>query len=77
MKFKPEDITGSLTVKGLETVEGVECLRIGGDTTVKQFTAKAPEGMKQESGNLKARYSGLFPVDTKLGTLAESMSVTR
>jgi hypothetical protein len=76
VKFDPKDITGSLKVEKVEKVDDVECLRIAGDTEVKKLSAKPPEGMKYDSGSLKARYWGLYPVDTNLGTLAESMSVT-
>jgi hypothetical protein len=74
--FEPADISGSLAVEKVEKVGDAECLRIGGQTTIKKFAAAAPENMTFESGSLKAKYSGLFPVDTGIGTLAEQMSVT-
>jgi hypothetical protein len=33
--------------------------------------------MTFDTGDLKARYWGMYPTDVKLGTLAESMSVTQ
>jgi hypothetical protein len=77
MVFDPADISGSLSIEKVERVGDVECLRIGGTTEIKKFTAKPPTGMTFETGSLKAKYSGLFPVDTKLGVLAETMSVTQ
>lgn len=73
--FDPSDITASLKLEGVEKVGDIECLRIGGQTEIKKFTAEAPEGMTFETGSLKAKYSGLFPVDTSIGALAETMSV--
>jgi hypothetical protein len=76
VKFEPKDITGTLKLEAVEKVGDIECLRIGGDTEIKSLTAKSPEGMKFESGSLKARYGGLYPVDPLMGTLGESLSVT-
>jgi hypothetical protein len=74
-EFEPADITASLTVEKVEKVGDVECLRIGGQTEIKRFKAEAPANMTFDSGSLKAKYSGLFPVDVNVGALAETMSV--
>lgn len=74
--FEPADISASLKVEKVEKVGDVECLRIGGQTEIRKFTAEAPPEMTFEAGSLKAKYSGLFPVDTSVGVLAETMSVT-
>lgn len=74
--FDPKDCTGSLKLEKLETIDGVECLLIAGSTEIKQLTTKAPEKMTFDKGSLKAKYSGTYPVDTSIGTLAETMSVT-
>lgn len=74
--FEPSDIVASLKVEGVEKVGDVECLRIAGQTEIKKFTAEAPEGMTFDTGSLKAKYSGLFPVDVNVGVLAETMSVS-
>ena len=77
MIFDPADISGSLSIEKVEKVDDVECLRIGGLTEIKKFTAKPPMGMTFDTGSLKAKYSGLFPVDTNIGVLTETMSVTQ
>ena len=74
--FDPGDITASLKVEKAEKAGDVDCLRIGGQTEIKKFTSEAPQGMTFDSGSLKAKYSGLFPVDVNVGVLAETMSVT-
>ena len=74
--FDPKDISGSLKLEKVERVDGVECLHVAGTTEIKQFTAKPPENMTMESGSLKAKYSGAYPVDGSSGTVAETMSVT-
>ena len=74
--FEPSDIVASLKIEGVEKVGEVECLRIGGQTEIKKFTSEAPEGMTFDTGSLKAKYSGLFPVDVNVGVLAETMSVS-
>jgi hypothetical protein len=77
VKFEPSDITGSLQLKGVEKVGEAECLKISGDTTIKQFTVEPPEGMKLDRASLKARYTGVYPVDVaRSGPLREEMSVT-
>ncbi len=73
--FKPSDITGSLKLEKLETIDGVDCLRITGTTDIKRLTSKAPKGMTFTKGSLKAHYSGVYPLDQKTMPLVESMSV--
>jgi hypothetical protein len=76
-KFEPKDITGSLKLEKVEKVGDIECLRIGGDTHIKSFVADPPPQMTFDRGELKARYWGLYPVDSSIGgTLAEAVSVT-
>ena len=74
--FDPADVSGSLTLEKVEQVDGVECLRIAGPIEIKKLTAEPPQNMTFESGSLKGRYSGLFPVDTTVGVLGETQSVT-
>lgn len=75
--FEPGDVSATLTLEKVEKSGDIDCLRIAGQTEIKKFTADAPKGMTFEAGSLKARYSGLFPVDTNVGVLAETMSVTQ
>lgn len=74
--FDPADVSGSLTLEKVEQADGVECLRIAGPIEIKKLTAEPPANMTFESGSLKGRYSGLFPVDGSTGVLGETQSVT-
>jgi hypothetical protein len=77
VKFEPSDVSGTLKVNAVEKVGDVECLKISGDTTIKSFTVAPPEDMKFVRASLKARYSGLYPVDVAAGgPVREQMSVT-
>lgn len=81
---KPEDVEGSFRLDGLEKVGDVECLKLSGNLKVKNLVTKAdeneddglPEGFVVEGGSMEAKYAGLFPVDSSVGSLAESASMT-
>ena len=81
---KPGDVEGSFRLDGLERMEGVECLKLSGNLKVKDLRTKAddneddglPEGFVVEGGSMEAKYAGLFPVDTSVGSLAESAIMT-
>ena len=76
--FDPKDATGTMRVDKVETLDGVECLRISGTTEIKDLKFKAPKGLKIDKGSLKAHYGGAYPVDVSAaGPLRESMSVTQ
>lgn len=79
VKVDPKDVGGSLKLEAIETVEGVECLKISGSLSVKRLIPKAPEGLppgtKVVNGSMDARFSGLFPTDLSKGSLSESMSM--
>ena len=81
---KPGDVEGSFRVDAVEKKDGIECLRLSGNLKVKNLVTRAddneddglPEGFVVEGGSMEAKYSGLFPVDTSVGSLAESASMT-
>jgi hypothetical protein len=81
---KPGDVEGSFRIDGVEKKDGVECLKLSGNLKVKNLVTKAddneddglPEGFVVEGGSMEAKYTGLFPVDTSIGSLAESASMT-
>ena len=81
---KPGDVEGSFRLDGLEKKDGVECLKLSGNLNVKNLLTKAaeneddrlPEGFVVEGGSMEAKYTGLFPVDSSVGSLAESASMT-
>ena len=81
---KPQDVEGSFRLDGIEKVGEVECLKLSGNLKVKHLVTKPdenedgglPEGFAVEDGSMEAKYSGLFPVDAAVGSLAESASMT-
>jgi hypothetical protein len=81
---KPEDVEGSFRLDGVEKVGEVECLKMSGNLRVKKLLAKAdateddglPEGFVVDNGSMEAKYTGLFPVDAAVGSLAETASVS-
>lgn len=81
---KPEDVEGSFRLDGVEKVGDVECLKMSGNLRVKKLVTKAdaneddglPEGFVVENGTMEAKYTGLFPVDASVGSLAETASVS-
>ena len=81
---KPGDVEGSFRIDGLEKKDDVECLKLSGNLKVKNLVTKAdeneddglPEGFVVEGGSMEAKYAGLFPVDSSVGSLAESASMT-
>jgi hypothetical protein len=76
-----KDVTGSMKLVGVEQAGGVECLKLAGTLQMKKFSVsdpgELPPGFKVEDGSMEARYSGLFPVDTSLPSVSESMSITQ
>ena len=81
---KPGDVEGSFRLDGIEKEGEVECLKLSGNLVVKKLVAKAddgeddglPEGFVVEGGSMEAKYAGLFPVDSSVGSLQESASMT-
>jgi hypothetical protein len=81
---KPEDVEGSFRLDGVEKVGEVECLKMSGNLRVKKLLTKAdateddglPEGFVVDKGSMEAKYTGLFPVDASVGSLAETASVS-
>jgi hypothetical protein len=84
VEVKAEDVDGSFRLDGLEKVGDVECLKMSGNLRVKKLVTKAdateddglPEGFVVDNGSMEAKYTGLFPVDASVGSLAETASVT-
>ena len=83
---KPQDVEGSFKVGGAEKVGDIECVRLVGNLRMKNLLRKddengdeddgLPEGFTVVGGTMEARYGGLFPVDTAVGSLSESVSMT-
>jgi hypothetical protein len=76
--FEPKDASGTMRVDKVESVDGIQCLRISGSTEIKRLQVKSPDGLKFEDGTLKAHYGGAYPVDVKLpGPVRESIGLTQ
>jgi hypothetical protein len=84
VEVKPQDVEGSFQIDGLEKKGDEPCLKLSGNLKVKKLVTKAdekeggglPEGYVVEGGSMEAKYTGLFPVDSSKGSLAESASMT-
>jgi hypothetical protein len=85
VEAKPEDVEGEFRIDGLEKKGEEQCLKLSGNLKVKRLVTKAdekegggglPEGFVVEGVSMEAKYTGLFPVDTSKGSLAESASMT-
>lgn len=76
----PENISGTVTLKSVEQVEGVECLKLVGQMSAKELKLPddaaegLPPGVKAESGSIEFRFQMTLPVDPALHAVEESMS---
>lgn len=79
VKIDPADVSGTLKLEGVQTVNGVECQKIAGTIKVKRLVATStenlPAGVKVADGSMEGRFSGFFPTDLSKGSVAESMSM--
>lgn len=79
---KPEQVSGTMKLVAVETADGVECVKVSGTLTVKDFVPKLapdagfPPGLKPETGRLEGEFGGLFPLDAKLPQARDSMTLT-
>src|SRR5205085_2533715 len=65
----PADVTGTVKLAAVETVNGIECLRIEAETTVKNYRPPLPRGEKPpadyqvKDGTLVEKAMWLVPAD--------------
>jgi hypothetical protein len=78
-KLKPQHISGNVKVKSVETVDGVECLRVTGRAKIEHFMPPAldiPEGLPIEDSTCEIKFTKLLPADPSLPALQDSHSMT-
>ncbi len=69
-----KDVTGTVTLKGLETVGEVPCLVIEAHLEVDKITPRVdvPRGLEVKSSTMTADMSGAFPLDGTTGRLRQA-----
>jgi len=63
LTIDPKDMTGHMTLKGVETINGGKALRIVGTVEMTHLKLPVPPGVTLESCDEKVQCSGLYPVD--------------
>jgi hypothetical protein len=79
MGMKPEVVSGSVKLEGVETHGGRECLKLAGTLVIRTFPNIAQMekiGYVSRDPKMTATMSGLFPVDTTVPTLKETIVMT-
>jgi hypothetical protein len=73
VKLKAEDISGEMTLKGVEKVNGADALRVEGSMTAKNARpGNLPEELVLSMSDLTTTMSGLFPTDLTSPALESS-----
>jgi hypothetical protein len=76
LTVKAENIRGSMKLEKAAVVDGISSLSISGRMDVDRIAPPLPPGFFVEKANASAVLSGEFPVDTSLGRLSETASMT-
>lgn len=77
VKLKRSQISGNAKVKGVEAIDGVQCLRVTGRIKVDHFlfpASEIPDGAKVEDASYEEKFTRLAPVDLSAPMLVESHS---
>ena len=75
LEIDPENLEGKLTLHGIVEREGIRCLDIRGELTMKGLKAPMPPGIEVSESLGRATFSGLFPIDESLSPIEENMSL--
>ncbi|GEM_PF-5674905 len=72
-----KNISGTTKLEKVEKSDGLECLALSGEMTIKDFTVPLPpnSGMKVESSAMLTYYTGLFPTNLTTPCIAETMEM--
>jgi hypothetical protein len=62
-KIGAKDMIATVKFVEVTSVEGVECLRLCKDLSVKNFSAPLPVGVTVDTSEIKATMTGLYPTD--------------
>jgi hypothetical protein len=78
-QVKPETITGTVKLEGIEKANGIDCLKIDGEMKVAKAKMKTPEEAKNEvtirNVTMESSFSWLLPVDPSLNHVVASGTV--
>ena len=75
IRIKAIGFKGETGLTGVVKVRGIECYSLKGSFDAKGFRPPIPQGFRVKASGLTARYSGSFPVDTKLPELETTVEV--
>jgi hypothetical protein len=71
----PEGATGFTKLVGVRDVDGVECLEVEAEVSVPHVTLNnLPPGSKLHGASFTGSFTGLFPTDDSLPSLAQTMA---
>ena len=78
-KLKKNNVSGNVRLKSVETVEGVECIRVTGRARIEHFLPPAldlPEGVKIDDATVEYKFTKLATADPGGPVLLDSHSMT-
>jgi hypothetical protein len=70
-----DNISGEVTVKGIDTVNGVECLELTGTIEAREIGVRLPPGIALTEAAMTVEFLGKFPTDLTTGRLVERASM--
>jgi len=76
MALKPEDIEGWMELVSVVEQDGVSCLEIRGEITLKKIAAPMPPGIAVTASGGKMTLHGLFPIDGTAQPVKKVMTMT-
>ena len=78
-KIKKQNVSGTMKLKSVETVDGVECVRVTGRARIEHFLPPGldlPHGIKVDDATVELKFTKLMPVDPGKPLLLDSHSTT-
>ena len=78
-RLKKNNVSGSVRLKSVETVDGVECIRVAGRAKIEHFLPPAldmPDGLKVEDATVEYKFTKLATADPSGPVLLDSHSMT-
>lgn len=78
-KLRAQNISGTTRVKSVETVDGVECVRVAGRAKIENFLPPGldiPDGLPIGDATCEFKFTKLLPVEPSMHALQDSHSMT-
>ncbi len=77
LTLQPEDVSGTVTLEGVEEIDGQRCLKVSGEMTLQNLIPpNVPTNMIIDHGTLALKTTSLLPVGTDNGPLEKTAAVT-